>query len=216
MRETSLVAARRAERAGPIATPSSELATMVGMRTPALFAAVLVPLGFTLACGGLGETAPDVASPQTWSGSGLSFDYPGNWSAEAETSAGFQSVTVESTGSTMVIVQIYEPGTDLSLDVFAPIFVTEMQKAMAEIAGGMIDLEPPKLTTSSRAIAGATRDARTGAFEVELFGIKVPHTIDMYMIDRSSGPILIYVQAPDEDRPTSLPGIDQVLDSMKI
>lgn len=183
--------------------------------------ALVVSIGLSLACGGvLGEPAADVGSPQTFAGDGLSFRYPGNWTATRESESmevgDLVTVTLESPGNALAIVQIFPSAVEVDLDVMAPLLASSMQEAVGEVSGGMMGIEPPSFADHPASFGGVERAGRRATFTIDLLGVSVPHTMDIHLVPRESGDVVIVTQVPDEDRGAAGPGFDLLRDSFAL
>ena len=181
------------------------------MRASVLSLTTLV--GFTLACGGVGDQPADIGNPQTFTQDGLAFDYPGNWTATVDPPQdGILSVQLENPGNALVIVQSYPSGIRPDLDVATTTMVDAMVSSISGATGGLAEMQPPTITQGSRTIAGAPRDERIANFTLQMFGIDVPHEMHLYAVDD----VLVFTNVADEDASYATPGFDQILDSMTI
>jgi hypothetical protein len=170
----------------------------------------------SLACGGLSEPQPDLAHPTQFSQNGLQFGYPGNWSATTDTEpAGAEeivSVTIESPGNALAIVQHYPAGIRPDLDQATSIMVDTMASAVSDESAGVAGMAPPVTTSGTRQIAGAARDMRTATYTITMFGVDVPHHLNLYAV----GDVLVITNVADEDAAMAAQGFDQILDSLVV
>ena len=79
---------------------------------------ILITFLFTLI--GCGERSADIKHPKSYFKNGLKFSYPGNWTITSdEGPASFRSITVETPGEAIVIIQIYDASEVTSLREYA-------------------------------------------------------------------------------------------------
>jgi len=81
---------------------------------------------------GCGEPKADVALPKRYSKDGIKFQHSGNWkiSEELKEEGVFRSVTVESPGDALVVVQAFDAKNVLPLKEYTELFSKETAKAM--------------------------------------------------------------------------------------
>jgi hypothetical protein len=188
------------------------------MVRPAL-AAVVCIAGFTAACGLFFEPKPDVAKPKTASVAGLQVSYPGNWKTELETAdedgVAISTLTIESSGSAIAIVQVFEPAIDLGADEIYDIYLTEMVSATQATAGGIAKLSRDGAPTPfTRTVLGQPAEGRAGGHTITLFGERVPHKIETLHQDLDDRSVIVVVQAPSEDWARAEPGFALIYDSL--
>ena len=178
-------------------------------------------LAFTLAASGCGffvEPAPDIDNPKTASAPGFTMSYPGNWktSTEAEKIEGFTvtTLTIESSGNALAMIQVYEPGIEMGAEEVFGLFMSGVQDASKEELGGMLNVNTGSSTAMTRTVIGEEWQGRKGQFTVTLLGEKVPsriETLQHYAEERS---VVVFLQAPSEDWAKAKPGFDQVMDTL--
>ena len=178
-------------------------------------------LGLSIAtsCSLFIEPAPNVDQPKTYSDHGVTYDYPGNWkvSEESMNEGGTEitTITVESPGSTIAIVQVFDSPIDIEMDMLVDEFQKGMSSALSAQFGGIVTVEQRDRVPTERNILGGSREGRKARFDVAILGEKVPHTVDLYGMKLTERTIALYLQAPDEDVEKVKPGFDLVLDTLR-
>ncbi|MEZ4323217.1 MAG: hypothetical protein R3F61_37480, partial [Myxococcota bacterium] len=121
----------------------------------------------SLACSGLEEAPPDLSRPNRFDEAGVSFGYPGNWTASTETEEAGEidilTVFVESPGEAVAIVQIYPPGGRPSLDVALEVMLDSVMAAQ-EASSVPLTVSEPVLGRESRTVAGAEREVAVARY----------------------------------------------------
>ena len=170
-------------------------------------------------CGFFMEPKPDLENKKTAQLGKFSVEYAGNWKTELETDeAGgmtFSSLTIESQGSAIAMVQVFEPAIDFSPEQVFETYVEGMLEASKTEFGGVLDLSVHSEDEFSRAVLGSTWVGRTGTVDVTLLGEKVPNRIQTVQHSNDERTVVIVVQAPTEDWKTASPGFDAIYDGLK-
>lgn len=170
-------------------------------------------------CGFFMEPKPDLENKKTTTVGNLSVEYAGNWKTELETDqiegVKFSSLTVESAGNAIALVQIFEPGIEMGPEEIFNTYVEGMVEASETEFGGVLDLSAHSEKEFSRAVLGSTWAGRTGTVDVKLLGEKVPNRIQTVQHTNDERTVIIVVQAPVEDWKTASPGFDAIYDGLK-
>lgn len=184
-----------------------------------LAAFVVATALFGAGCGFFIEPKPDLDNKKTAQLGNFSVEYPGNWKTELETDDAegvkFSSLTVESDGSAIAVVQVFEPAIDFSADQVFDTYVEGMIEASKTEFGGVLDVSVHSEEEFSRAVLGSTWAGRRGTFDVKLLGEKVPNRIQTVQHSNDERTVIIVVQAPTEDWKTASPGFDAIYDGLK-
>lgn len=185
----------------------------------ARIAAALVAALLVSAC----ETTPDLEHPKPYAKDGISFQHPGNWSVtEDVTTAGVSThryLFVESPGSALLVVLIYTPPIDESVEDFAVGF---RRRLIQEVDDRAL-LEASKSSTPSEVgvpvravVMGAPRDGVEHALAASALGEVVPHKFRAFKLETPSATIFLIAQAASEDWTLVAPGFDLVLSSFEV
>lgn len=166
----------------------------------------------------MGEPAADVANPKRYQGHGLAFDFPGNWTQTEETEVieGIEMVTVstESPGSSLAIVQQFRPSVPIALDDVLDDFTQGMRESLSEEMGGVVGMTDRSDSSVMHPLLGAPTEGRRKQYTLSLLGEKADHTVDMYAAELGDRSLIVYVQAADEDLEKATPGFELVLGSL--
>jgi len=169
-------------------------------------------------CGFFFEPTPDLETKKTVEAAGLQVDYPGNWEAvvEAEDVEGtmFTTVTIESSGNALAMIQVFEPAVAIGPQEAFAAFIDGMKEAASAEFGGVFELSVRGEEAFSRDVLAQTWDGRTGTVEVEVFGEKVPNRIQTLQRTTEDETIIIIAQAPIEDWAKVEPGFDAIYDGL--
>ncbi len=188
----------------------------MGARLNALaLSSIFVSVG---GCGIFFEPKPDLDDPKTTTVAGLSVKYPGNWKTELETEdidgTAFSSLTLESSGSALAVVQVFEPGIGMSSDTVFETYVEGVLEASETEFGGVVDVKLRESEDFTRAILDTTWVGRKGTLDLRLLGESVPNRIQTLQRDTDERTIIIVMQAPIEDWKTVQPGFDFIYDGL--
>ena len=175
-------------------------------------------LATTVGCGFFMEPKPDLENKKTATVAGLSVSYPGNWKTELESEdvegATFSSLSIESSGSALAIIQVFEPGIEMTPEDVFETYIEGMLEASQEEFGGVFDLALRSDESFSRDVLGSSWEGRTGMLDLKLLGENVPHRIQSVQRFKDDKTIIIVVQAPVEDWKTVSPGFDAIYDGL--
>ena len=175
-------------------------------------AALVGGLGLALACGG---GPPDLEQPQSVSTEMVSFSHPGNWTVDVEHSTvdgvAMSIHNVASPSNTVVVVCVYDMAMVLDVASLTDRFLAD---AAAEL--GPVDLTETQRVQSLRQLSGIDVTGLKVGFTVSILGVDVPHTQYGYTFETSARSAWVMVQVPDDDHVLEQPGIDLVLDSLKV
>lgn len=164
------------------------------------------------------EPKPDLENKKTAQVGPFSVEYPGNWKTELESDEAegmtFSSLTVESEGSAIAMVQVFEPAIEFSPERVFETYVEGMLEASKTEFGGVLNLSVHGEADFSRAVLGSTWAGRTGTVDVRLLGEKVPNRIQTVQHSDEQRTVVIVVQAPTEDWATASPGFDAIYDGL--
>ncbi|MEM7152582.1 MAG: hypothetical protein AAF799_07060 [Myxococcota bacterium] len=167
----------------------------------------------------IGEPDADVEHPKSFSHSGLSFSYPGNWEVEAEQETiediGVTTLTVESSGSALLMIVQYQPSGEFGED-YAEEFLDDVVKEMAATADGAFTVKSLGVQDATRTLFGREVRGRQKALSTSMLGEKVPHTQRAFVVDLEDRSVVTYSQIADEDAKKARPGFELVLDSLAI
>jgi hypothetical protein len=182
-----------------------------------LLALALLP---SLACGFLVEPKADITKPQQYALHGLKFDFPGNWKATTDVSqeSGIEmvSVSLESSGNALQVVQQFRPAIPLDLRDISATFATEMHAETKQMLGGTLDYSNGSSDDVQHVVLGESRPAKRNRFTLSLLGEKVPHTAEIVAIELPDRSLVIYDQAADEDLAAAQPGFALVESTLAI
>jgi hypothetical protein len=187
---------------------------------PLRIAAALLALLLLAGC----ESVPEVGSPRSYSRDGISFSYPANWSVTEDVvqpgEPRYRYLFVESPGSALVVVQVYEPGLDLSVQDFAAEFSRRTAEETEDLAR-LGPLEPIRARTGGAVpvravVAGASRVGVEQWLSVSAAGQDVPHKLRAFRVETPSATVFLVVQASLEDWSLVAPGFDLVLESFEV
>jgi len=170
-------------------------------------------------CGFFMEPKPDLENKKTAEVGRFSVEYPGNWKTELETDdidgVKFASLTVESGGNAIAVVQVFEPGVELSPDEVFEMYAEGMVEASKTEFGGVLDISVHGKKDFTRGILGTTWVGRTGTVDVKLLGEKVPNRLQTLQHYDEQRTVVIVAQAPVEDWNTATHGFDAIYDGLK-
>ncbi len=170
-------------------------------------------------CGFFMEPKPDLENKKTTEVASFSVEYPGNWTTELETDdldgVKFASLTVESAGNAIAVIQVFEPGVELGPDEVFEMYAEGMVEASKGEYGGVLDVSVHSKQDFTRPILGTTWVGRTGTVDVKLLGEKVPNRLQTLQHFEQQRTVVIVVQAPLEDWKTANYGFDAIYDGLK-
>ena len=171
----------------------------------------------TVAIGGCGfffEPRPDLDNKKSTKVAGLSVEYPGNWTIEQESDdidgVKFSSLTIESSGNAIAVIQVFEPGVDFTPEEIFATYIEGMQEAAQTELGGVFDLTVHSDEAFTRDILGDSWQGRKGVVDVRLLGEKVPNRLQTLQRHRDDQTVIIIAQGPVEDWKTIEPGFEAI------
>ena len=171
-------------------------------KTPWCFIAALLVL--VSAC----ERKPATSSPARYDKSGVSFQYPGNWSVDQDEGSSIaRTIVVESSGSALLLIQLFD-GTDIEdIRDYAEFFAKAGQE---EVQVGKMSR-----STFSEIKSVDGYEVLTENFAIELLGQSVPHTRIYRRKDTGKGVYFLISQTASEDAAIVEPGFAQIVSTFK-
>jgi hypothetical protein len=165
-------------------------------------------------CGFFFEPQPDLDNKKTAKVAGLSVEYPGNWTTEQESEelegVTFSSLTIESSGNAIAVIQVFEPGVDFTPKEIFDTYIEGMKEAAQTELGGVFELSVRGDEDFSRDILGNSWQGRKGVVEIGLLGEKVPNRLQTVQRHRDEQTVVIIMQGPVEDWKTIEPGFEAI------
>jgi hypothetical protein len=166
------------------------------------------------------ERRPDLAHPKRFDEGGLAFAYPGNWKVSAETSATgaatIRSITVESPGNGLVMIEEFRPAIPVEPKEFIDSLLGHMKQLASGKTRGLVTIEGLASRPVQRQLLGEPRAGLRRTFRMAALGERVPHTVDGYSVALPDRTLVFVVQAPDEDRRLLEPGFARILDTVEV
>ena len=180
--------------------------------------------GFVLAtavwgggCGFFFEPKPDLENKKSAEVAGFSVSYPGNWKTELESEdidgVKYSSLTIESSGNALAIIQVFEPGVELTPGEAFDFYIEGMKEASETEFGGVMNLKLRGSEDFQREVMKTTWNGRKGQLDLAVLGETVPHRLQTVQRSTEDKTVVIVVQAPSEDWKTASPGFDAIYDS---
>ncbi|MGH1345595.1 MAG: hypothetical protein ACRBN8_28785 [Nannocystales bacterium] len=170
-------------------------------------------------CGFFMEPKPDLENKKTAEIGNFSVEYPGNWETEFESEdldgVKFSSLTIESAGNAIAVIQVFEPGVELGPDEVFEMYAEGMVEASKTEFGGVVGVSVHSKKDFTRGVLGTTWVGRTGTVDVKLLGEKVPNRIQTLQHHSEQRTVVVVVQAPTEDWKTANHGFDAIYDGLK-
>lgn len=187
----------------------------MGARLPFAVLAIAALVG---GCGFFFEPKPDLENKKTAKVAGLTVDYPGNWKTESESEdvgeVKFSSLTIESSGSALAVIQVFEPGIDLAPAEVFDTYIEGMKEASETEFGGVVNMKARQAKDFQRELMKTTWNGRQAQVDLALLGETVPHRLQTVQRSTEDKTIIVIVQAPTEDWTTAAPGFDAIYDSL--
>lgn len=173
-----------------------------GARRPARRLLAIAPLLLALLAPGCKKREkPDLHAPINWSGHGLSFQYPGNWtiSDDLDRGDGIEIVTVdiESKGtwdSSSAMIQTFEPALPATFDVLAKQYLGGLPEALGE--SGMSDVKVVDEQPARYAILGAERTGKRMHLRGRIDGEERDIVSELHVVEQDNRTVIIQTQAP--------------------
>ncbi|MEM6292346.1 MAG: hypothetical protein AAGA54_13820 [Myxococcota bacterium] len=173
-----------------------------------------------LGCGFFMEPTPDVDNPEQASAGAVEVKYPGNWktSLETDTIEGveFSSLTIESSGNAIAVVQVFEPAVPLEPDEVFTMYMEGVTEASKTEMGGLVDVGTQTATSPfSHDLLGSSVEGRTATYNLSMLGETVPHKIQTVHTSTDDYTVVVVAQAPAEDWAKAEPGFELIYGSMR-
>ena len=164
------------------------------------------------------EPKPDLENKKTAEVGRLSVEYPGNWKTELESDelegVNFASLTVESSGNAIAVIQVFEPGVELTPDEVFEMYAEGMVEASQTEFGGVMNVSVHSKQDLTRGVMGTTWVGRMGTVDVKLLGETVPNHLQTLQHFTPERTVVIVAQAPTEDWDTARHGFDAIYDGL--
>ncbi len=189
----------------------------MGARLPTF--ALLTTLGCGLGgCGFFFEPKPDLKDTKTASVASFTVEVPGNWKTELETEdidgTTLSTLSIESSGNAIALVQVFEPGIDMPPDTVFDTYVEGVLEASKTEFGGVIEVALRGSEEFVRPVMDTTWLGRRGTLDLALLGESVPNRIQTLQRYTEDQTVIIVMQAPLEDWNTVQPGFDFIYDGI--
>lgn len=164
------------------------------------------------------ERRPDLAHPRRFDEGGLAFAYPGNWKAKTEAAATgtTRSITVESPGSGLVMIEEFKPAIPIEPGKFLDELLGQMKRITAGRTRGFVTIAGLASRPVERRILGAPRAGLRYTFRMAVLGEQVPHTQEGYSVVLPDRTLVFVLQVADEDRRLVEAGFAKILDSVAV
>lgn len=189
------------------------------MRRASATLLVALVLGAHLAAAGC-ERRPDLAHPKRFDEGGLTFVYPGNWKVTTETTeegaVRIRSVTVESPGNGIVMIEEFTPAVTVEAKQFLEELLGHMNKLAGGRTRGIVRVDGLASQPVTRRLLGEQRAGLRYRFQMAALGEKAPHTVEGYSATVQGRSLVVVAQAPDEDLRLVEPGFARILDSLEV
>lgn len=151
---------------------------------------------------------------------GISFAYPGNWTLrEAAGERGdteLRTITLESPGEALLLVQVFRPALALDLDEHLARTLDALVADQTARGGGVVAAEPGAVTAFTRAWLAAPRPARRVALTVRSPGERATSAIELHAAQLPGRTVLVFTTVPDAGRAAAAAGFDLVLDTLAV
>jgi hypothetical protein len=166
------------------------------------------------------EPEPDLENPNTYGGAEVAFRYPGNWKATesilSELGVTAKIIELESPGNAYLAVQVFNPALPIDVSDMLDETTRMMQQEMARITGGLVTADHGVTVDCSRQLLGALRQGKRRSLSVEVLGERVPHTVEIYVVEISGYTIVVLTTGADEDMSRLGPGYALALDTLQV
>lgn len=179
-----------------------------------IFAVCLV----TVSCAGFGKIIDPVKKEQkevvtkTYEKNGLSFLYPDNWQVSEDEilDGGARYVNVEDSDNSLFIITLFPPESSIDLEAFAENFVENISSNIP--IGKVSDV---KKSSVNRTIDNQSYKGIQYKYSAVLLGENIPHTSNLFSVEREKTNAIVVIQAPDEDWKAADKEFQIIFDSLK-
>lgn len=166
------------------------------------------------------EPAPDLASPKTFSADGVALSYPGNWTIKSKDGGAsgirIRTLTIESPGSTLALVQSFRPAIDVDMDDYLKSFVSGFEEELSSSYAGLIESGDVTTTELEGELAGVSITGKRLQLSLSLLNERVPFTIEIRRVKGEELTLVLVTMVSDEDQAVAQPGLDLVRDSLRL
>ena len=153
---------------------------------------------------GCGEPVADLNNTKTYDKYGISFKYPGNWTVSDKMTGDISSISLETPGDTVVIIQNYPVEYSMNLKKYA----NEFSKSMAE--------NLPIGNINNQKILSSSESMIDEEFSISLIGEKVPHRRKFVSKNTEKSTCFLIYQVPKEDFEKSQKGFELINSSLDL
>ena len=169
---------------------------------------VIIILIAILVVSGCGEPKADIETPKSYDNSGLTFNYPKNWTITEDIVEGeIRYVFVETPGDAIVIIQLLPKSDSGTVEEFSRSFSSEMVESIS--IGEVIEINFDALDLQN----GYSRIKEE--FSISLLGEEVPLVRTYWSKDYEGLRCFIICQSAPEDLAKVAPGFDLIAWSLK-
>lgn len=186
-------------------------------------ASVLAPTLAVLALGGCRSRAP----ASRYQKDGLGFDHLAGWTVKDDTQAvskdaqrKVRTVTIKGPEQAVLTIQVFTPNVDVSLETLAKDVMSAMPENIKKrLTVGDVHLGEAQFEQSApteRSIAGTnTRGLKLHSI-LRLAGVRIPHTMELFLIHVAGRKVVLMDQVADEDRPKVNAGVQRIFDTIAL
>jgi hypothetical protein len=166
------------------------------------------------------ETTPDAAHSRTYAKDGVAFQHPESWTVTEDVTrpgiSTYRKIHVESPGKAIVIVQVYTPRSDRSVEEFAAKLHQTLLDELSQ--RGLGPLRPSNeragMPVSVRTVvAGTQRNGVEYSFPAFSAGQEVPWRLRVFRTETDTSTVFLIAQAAAEGWDRIAPDFELVLSS---
>jgi hypothetical protein len=152
---------------------------------------------------------------------GLSFEHPAGWTVTKDTQKEARLVHVDGPDNALVIISIFEPHLDVSLDTFVETATkTRREGIKRRLSVGGVNLgaegDTRAPTPIERSVAGKKARGLEEHFRVDVLNHPVPHTAQYFIVTVTDRALIVLDQVADENRRAVDAGFQKVFDTIAL
>ncbi|MHA2799815.1 hypothetical protein [Vibrio harveyi] len=160
------------------------------------------------------EQKAEVENIKVYSHNGISFEYPGNWDVTEDYEIGdVRLLFVESPGSGMMAIEVYDYQDSLSLRDFVDV---DIESLVSRVKSSFLVIDSIAVVRHQKVVNDKQFIGFRYEIEYSLLGFNVPHFTEVFQLSNGEKSAYLSGQVAVEDGDLVVPGFDLVIASFSL
>ncbi|BFN31291.1 hypothetical protein VHTUMSATKI_14860 [Vibrio harveyi] len=160
------------------------------------------------------EQIAEVESAKIYSHDGISFKYPGNWNVTEDYEIGdVRLLFVESPGSGMMTIEVYDYQDSLSLRDFVDV---DIESLVSRVKSSFLVIDSIAVVRHQKVVNDKPFIGFRYEIEYSFLGFNVPHFTEVFQLSNGEKSAYLSGQVATEDGHLVVPGFDLLMASFSL